>query len=487
MATTACNSEVPLLDIDIIRHPFLGGIQDEGGAISGKPPIRDSIDTRATPKILEASKVPRGGNGSPCSNVPQRLFGTSNSSTPAPEKRSPVGKNTSANFPGDLSYAAGWIGQRPAAVATPCSSVSSLRIPSTARLGILPKALNTTVMRPPSTMPSNGFSQYAFDIAKTLKEIVHCRDEGVFLRVLPKAHLVNQHTFQEACAREQMVLQEANMRMLIVHKCAEDRAKKEEQQLIRRSKERQEDLKRRHAEELIEQKNTVMHYNTVLEQGLRERLKLLVQLQPRLNLINVVLATLKDESNNLSLIAELLEEAKKLQKALKTDLRFNKTATPELDGGALPYWLKHCLTTSFNVAAILKGSPYRAVVQDAPNIRSKLLSDRKIITIREVRGAEFSEGVLAWVHTRVALPDVTSAAEAFLEFAESDAGVPAGSCQGVVWTKEDHNSVVRAAKAAGNTIAALGAVSRSTLSYGNVASIELTAKDVKSIGEAAAV
>ncbi|CCW71757.1 unnamed protein product [Phytomonas sp. Hart1] len=364
----------------------------------------------------------------------------------------------------------------PNPTATPCSSVSSLRIASVSRLGALSKPI---IGRPPSTMPSHGFATYGFEIAKTLKEIVHGRDEGVFLRVLPKSQLIGQLILQESGARDLMGLQEANLRMLLTHKRVEERAKKEEQQLSRRSKERQEELKKRYAEELNEQKNSVMLYNAGLEKGLRERLKALAQLQPRLNLVNVVLAAMKDESNDLSLTAELLEEAKKLQKALKTDSRFNKTATPELDGGALPYWLKHCIVSSFNVAAIVKGSPYRAVVLDAPNLRSKLLADRKIIAIREVA---LSEKILSWAHTRIALPDAGAAVKAFLEFAEGDAGAPAGLCQGVVWTKEVHPSIARVAKAAGSSIP-----SQSVLSLGDVSSIELTTKEVKSIGEAASV
>lgn len=335
--------------------------------------------------------------------------------------------------------------------------------------------------RPRSTMPEGNFTQYSFDVAKVLREYVRRRDENVLLRVLPKMHQLQQHVLQELCAREQMLLQEQTARLLVVSKFAEERARRQEQQQVKNAKERLDDLRKRQQAEIQEQRATATMLMADTEKEIRERLKHLQVLHPRLGPTSAALADVRHEQSDCAILAELLEEDKKLQKALRADNRFNKCTTAEADGGALSYWFRHCVVASFNVAAILQRSPLRASVQDVAAVGIQMISDRRVVVVRAAGDGQ----IVAWAHARLALSDVVAAGEAFATLTVSE-DLPKDSGVGILWLKEDLALAIRAARAPKSTIADIASISKSILSVGSVASSELTAKDVLALGEAAA-
>lgn len=365
--------------------------------------------------------------------------------------------------------------------------------------GGAPAALKACTMA--TTMPSGQFAGYGLDTAKYLKELVRRRDEAVYLRVLPRTQLLQQLAQQEAAARELSLQQEGSGRLTIVHKALEDRAKKAELAAAKAGKEGLEAMKRTHAEEVAAQKASVAALHAETEREVRERLALIQRLQPKLNPTAASLADVRREDSDCVVLAQLLEEDKRLQKALKGDSRYDKSKTADTDGGALPFWLKHCAAASFNVAAILQAQPCRAAVIDAPSLATKVAADKKVLVVRAT--VDEKSAVIAWAHTRVAAPDAATAAAALLPMLgavpeepstnNADIKVPAlpetasakAVFAGVVWTKDDCAATLRLAKAPKTTCGCLANVTKAALAHGGVASFEMTSADVRAIGEAA--
>ncbi|KEG05439.1 hypothetical protein DQ04_21981000, partial [Trypanosoma grayi] len=226
---------------------------------------------------------------------------------------------------------------------------------------------------------STSSSQYSFDTMKQLKDVLRKREEIPALRVLPKTHLLLQLLLQEQSERELFTHQERMFRQQIVHKRDEDRLKKEEQRLQQRNRERFDELKRKQAEELAAKKEVVTTFQKQLDVEVKEKLKLVCMLQPRMNVAAAVVAEIKCEGSPCTLLPDLMEEEKRVAKALKTDSRHSKTSA---DCGAVPHWMRTCVAGSYNVAAILQDAPYRATVEDAIKVPNAAL--RKLVVVRHV-------------------------------------------------------------------------------------------------------
>ncbi|KPA78050.1 hypothetical protein ABB37_06791 [Leptomonas pyrrhocoris] len=323
-----------------------------------------------------------------------------------------------------------------------------------------------------------NYAAYASDVAKYLKEVARRRDEAAALRLLPSAQLLEQTTLLEQAAHEQIVQQQLLAFMQITHKKKEAEAKMKEQQTTKSYKAKFEEQKQQQKEEMMMQKASVTANTKETEAELKEKLKLVVSLQPRLNVVSAVMAQIEDPASDCALLGDLMQEDKQLQKALKGDARYNKSKTADVDGGAAPYWWKQCVCASFNVAAILKQEPCRASVVEV-SIPTKVAADKKVVVVKDAEG-----GVVAWAHTRTG-PDTSALVEAFLESKPAVAELPAAAYKGVIWPKDESVEVLRAAKGPKSATAAIAPEVITILSYKEVGSFELPKKDVVAMGEAA--
>lgn len=353
--------------------------------------------------------------------------------------------------------------------------MSSARGSATGQIRGTPK-----LPRPVVATAAPDYTAYPPDVAKVLKEIIRRRNEGAMLRVLPKCQQLEQLLLQEQTAREQAMMQESIARMQIENRKREETAKRQEQELARISKVKMDDMKAHHQGELADQKAMVAANLKETEAEVKDRLKLLTALQPKLNIAATVIAQLKDENNDCSLYGELLMEDKQLQKSLKTNARYNKSKTAETDGGALPYWWKDCLCASFNVAAIMQRATARACVQDA-TFSTKVPGDKKLIVVKDA--SVQSAPVVAWGHARSG-PTPVALAEAYVTAKPAVPELPAAAYSGVVWPRDEAVEVIRSAKAAKSPISEIVGEVQTTISYGGVSSYELMRKDVLAIGEA---
>eukprot|EP00796_Vickermania_ingenoplastis_P007589 gene7589-5350_t len=334
-------------------------------------------------------------------------------------------------------------------------------------------------------LPTTAYAKYSFDVAKYLREVAQRRQEAVVLRVLPRSHQLMSLVELEQMQRDVMTVEEGNARVSIQNKKADEYNRKLMAQLTAANKARQEALKKQQAEELAAQKALVAENLKATEVEMRARLQLVNQLQPRNAAVTAALAELKQEDSELEVLGQLLEEEKRLQKALKADARFNAAKTAAADGGAAPFWLKQCAASSFNVAAILAGSPLRAAVADNAAVPAKLPAEKRVVVVTHRETGE----VLLWAQARTLAAAHEEygpgAALALLERVRSAGVFPSAAAAAVLWSKEDHAELTKQAKQTEEAAAALP-VSAAVLSVQGVSSIPLAAKDVKAMGEAAA-
>lgn len=331
---------------------------------------------------------------------------------------------------------------------------------------------------PKVSTPAPNYNAYMPDVAKYLKEVVRRRDEAATLKLLPSAQLLEQAVLQEQAAYEQIQQQQALAFMQITHKKREAEAKMKEQQTTKAYKEKMDEQKQQHKEDMLQQKTSVAESTKEMEAEIKERLRLIVSLQPRLNIVQAVMAQIADPASDCSLLADLMQEDKQLQRVLKADARYNKSKTADVDGGAAPYWWKQCVCASFNVAAIVKQEPCRASVVDA-NVSTKVAADKKVVVVKDADGT-----VVAWAHTRIG-GNTNALVEAFLAAKPEVAELPAAAYKGVLWPKDESMEVLRAAKGAKSATAAIVPEVITILSYKEVGSFELMKKDVLAAGEAA--
>ncbi|KPI85551.1 hypothetical protein ABL78_5400 [Leptomonas seymouri] len=360
-------------------------------------------------------------------------------------------------------------------LATP--SISVARAAATSNGGRRVSGCSKSFMPKVSTTAPD-YSAYVPDVAKFLKEVVRRRDEAASLKLLPSAQLLEQAVLQEQAEYEQIVQQQALAFMQMAHKKMEAEAKMKEQQISRTYRSRIEEQKQQQREEAMQQKASVAESAKEMEAEIKERLRLVVSLQPRLNVVQAVMAHIQDPASDCSLLGELLQEDKQLLKALKSDARYNRSKTASVDGGSVPYWWKQCVCASFNIAAIVKGEPVRASIMDV-SIPTKVAADKKVVVVKDAKGS-----VVAWAHTRTG-PDTNALVEAFLESKPVVTELPASAYKGVLWPKDDSVEVLRAAKGARSTTAAIAPEVITILSYKEVGSFELPKKDVVAAGEAA--
>ncbi|KAG5508849.1 hypothetical protein JKF63_05352 [Porcisia hertigi] len=331
---------------------------------------------------------------------------------------------------------------------------------------------------PQVTTVAPNYTSYPSDVSKYLKEVIRRREEALMLQLLPTAQQMDQAVLQAQTAYELMVQQEALEFLQIAHKRREADLKYREQVLVRANKEKIEEQKRKHKDEMMQQKGDIAVASKQTAAEIKEKLQTLVSLQPKLNIIAAVMAQLQDPASDCALLGALMLEDKQLKKALKGDARYNKSKTAAIDGGAEPYWWKQCVCASFNVAAIVKQKPYRATVVDVP-FATKVPADKKVVVVKDGEG-----NIVAWVHTRSG-PDPNALAEAYLAAVLVAPELPADAYKGVLWPKEDAAEVLRGVKSAKSTTAAILPEVITTLSYNEICSHELSKKDVAAAGEAA--
>ncbi|TPP41029.1 hypothetical protein CGC20_36900 [Leishmania donovani] len=280
------------------------------------------------------------------------------------------------------------------------------------------------------------YTAYPSDVSKYLKDVIRRREEALMFKLLPTAQLMDQAVLQAQAAYELIVQQEALEFLQICHKRKEQ-----------------------------------------TETEIKEKLKTLVSLQPKLNIVSAVMAQLQDPASDCALLGALMMEEKQLQKTLKGDARYNKSKTAETDGGAVPYWWKQCVCSSFNVSAMLRQEPHRASIVDV-SFATKTSADKKVIVVKNGEG-----NIVAWAHTRSG-PDPNALAEAYLAAKPKVPELPANAYKGVLWPKEDAADVMRKAKAAKSPTADILPEVITILSYSGMGSFEMSKKDVAAVGEA---
>ncbi|XQJ26149.1 hypothetical protein NXY56_002101 [Leishmania guyanensis] len=322
------------------------------------------------------------------------------------------------------------------------------------------------------------YTTFPPDVSKYLKDVIRRREEAAMLRLLPTAQLMSQAVLQAQAAYESIVQQEAFEFLQISHRRRETEMKLKEQESNKANREKIEEQKRQHKEEIVQQKNDVAAATRQTEAEIKEKLKTLLSLQPKLNIVPVVMAQLQDPTSDCALLGALMVEEKRLQKALKSDARYNKSKTAGMDGGAVPYWWKQCVCASFNVSAIVKKEPHRASIVDVC-VATKTPADKKVVVVKDMEG-----NVVAWAHTRSG-PDPNALAEAYLAMKLEVPELPANAYKGVLWPKEDAMDVMRKAKAAKSPIADILPEVITILSYSEMSSHEMLVRDVTAVAEAA--
>ncbi|CBZ25325.1 conserved hypothetical protein [Leishmania mexicana MHOM/GT/2001/U1103] len=321
------------------------------------------------------------------------------------------------------------------------------------------------------------YTAYPSDVSKYLKDVIRRREEALMFKLLPTAQLMDQAVLQAQSAYELIVQQEAFEFLQICHKRKEVEAKRREQECAKMNKEKMEEQKRQHKEEMAQKRYDVAAMAKQTETEIREKLKTLMSLQPKLNMVAAVMAQLQDPASDCALVGALMMEEKQLQKALKSDARYSKSKTAETDGGAVPYWWKQCVCSSFNVSAMLRQEPHRASIVDV-SFATKTVADKKVIVVKDGEG-----NIVAWAHTRSG-PDPNALAEAYLAAKPEVPELPVKAYRGVLWPKEDAADVMRKAKAAKSPTADILPEVITVLSYNEMSSSEMSKKDVAVVGEA---
>ncbi|RNF27464.1 uncharacterized protein Tco025E_00266 [Trypanosoma conorhini] len=321
--------------------------------------------------------------------------------------------------------------------------------------------------------------QYSYGTARYLKELQRRREDVPALRVLPKTQQLAQLLLLEQAGRELLAHQERLCRQQLVHKREDERMKKEEQRLQQKNRERLDELKRRQALELAALKESVSAFQRQMDAEVKEKLRVVCMLQPRMGVAAAVLAELKSEGSPCLLLPELMEEERRVLKTLKAESRHSRGPA---DCGAVPHWMHTCVASSFNVAAILQNAPYLAAVEEA--IKATNASLRKLVVVRHLH----DKNVVGWAHVRAGSDPATLAAElARLPVPE---GLPAELYCGVVWPKEDLGELTRNAKAVTDAelrqlLRQVVDVSSASLSCVGLTTHEFAKKDVDAIGTVA--
>lgn len=318
-------------------------------------------------------------------------------------------------------------------------------------------------------------------MAKYLREVAQRAQEATVLRVLPKAQQLEQLVAQEQMMRDVLVAEEWSNRTTVQNKRADEYNKRVMSQLAARNKATQELMKKQHADEMTAQKTLVAESQKTTDNEIRDKLQLVNQLQPRNTVVAAALADLKKEGGDLAVIGELLEEEKRLRKALKADVRFQSSASAG-EGGAFTFWLKQCIASSFNAAAILSASPLRAAVADVVGFPSKLAQEKRVLTVRRV---EDDKHVLLWAQARCLVGEPAETAAAASNLIEKASAVFSEAISMVLWSKEDYAELSKLAKQS-EEVAAVNPKSNSVLRVEGVASVPLSNKEVQALAETAA-
>ncbi|KAG5482423.1 hypothetical protein LSCM4_05682 [Leishmania orientalis] len=439
------NSNGAAKQVPVVPHLFLSGSQARLSAAS---------TTGGTPasQARASGAAARASTSSAATSAPVAVGAGRPPSAPVARPTAPVAHTPSASMP------------RPTAMAA-----------STRRTG---GSAGSKAFMPQVVTATPDYTAYPPDISKYLKDAIHRREEAVMLRLLPTAQLMDQAVLQAQTAYELIVQQEAFEFLQISHKRKEAEMKRKEVECAKANKERMEEQKRQHREEMAQQKNDVTMAAKQMEADIREKLKALVSLQPKLNIVSAVMAQLQDPASDCRLLGALLMEERQLQKALKGDARYNKLKTAGMDGGAEPYWWKHCVCASFNVSAMMRQEPHRASIVDVP-FATKTAADKKVVVVKDGGG-----NVVAWAHTRSG-PDPNALAEAYAAAKLEAPELPANAYKGVLWPKEDAADVTRKARAAKSPTADILPEVITTLSYREINSHEMSKKDIAAMGEGA--
>ncbi|EAN86093.1 hypothetical protein C3747_6g402 [Trypanosoma cruzi] len=322
---------------------------------------------------------------------------------------------------------------------------------------------------------------YSFDTMRYLKDVMRRREDIHTMRVMPKTHLLAQLVLLEQSGREMLIHQERFCRQQIAHKRDDERSKREEQRLQQKNRDRLEEMKRKQVEELAALKEGVTSFQRQIDAEVKEKLRIVCMLQPRMNVAAAVLAEVKNEASPFLLLPELMEEEKRVAKALKADSRYSKSSA---DSGAVPHWMRTCVAGSFNVAAILQDAPYRATVDDAVKVTNAFL--RKVVVVRDVN----DRSVVGWVHVRAGSDPATLATELVRLPAPEE--LPDQGNIGVVWPKEDFLELSRRAKANNNVetqqlLQSVLGISSASLHCVGLTTHEFSKKEVDTIGSLASV
>ncbi|KAK7194970.1 hypothetical protein NESM_000419500 [Novymonas esmeraldas] len=371
---------------------------------------------------------------------------------------------------------------RTAAAAVPQTPSASMPRPTVMSAGGGRRAggsAGSKAFMPTVTSAAPNYAAYPSDVSKYLKDVIRRREEAMMFRLLPTAQLLEQTVLQAQVAHD-LILQQAALEFAqIVHKRKEAELKRKELETTKANKAKVEEQKRQHKEAAAQQKLDVAAAVKQTESELRERLAAVVALQPKLGIVQAIMAQAQDPASDCALLAELLVEEKQLQKALKGDARYNKSKTADVDGGAEPHWWKQCICASFNIAAAVKGVPHRASIVDV-SLPTKVAADKKVVVVRDA-----GDTIVAWAQTRCG-PDANALVEAYLAAKPEIAEMPPSAYKGIVWTKEEAADVTRKAKAAKSPTAEILAEVITSLSYMDVASQEMSRAEVLAAGEAAA-
>ncbi|ESL11062.1 hypothetical protein TRSC58_01197 [Trypanosoma rangeli SC58] len=324
-------------------------------------------------------------------------------------------------------------------------------------------------------------SQYSYGTSRYLKDVQRRREDIPALRVLPKTHLLAQLVLLEQTGRELLAQQEKLGRHLIAQKREEERLKREEQRLQHKNRERFDELKKKQAAELAALKESVSVFQRQIDAEVKEKLRIVCMLQPRMSVAATVLAEVKSEGSPCLLLPEMMEEERRLSRALKAESRHSKGSA---DSGIVPQWMHICVAGSFNVAAILQDAPYRATVEDAIKVTNTSL--RKLVVVRHLQDRE----VVGWVYVRAGSDPAALAAE--LARLPAPVGLPAKMNCGIVWPKEDIGELTRKAKATTDTelqqlLRPVVDVSGASFSCAGLTTHEFTKRDVDVIGSLASV
>lgn len=342
----------------------------------------------------------------------------------------------------------------------------------------------TESLRKKLTLPT--FAQFPFDTAKYLKEVAGSLQNVEVARLLPKVLQLDQLLEQESLKRESIALDEETLRVGLKHRWEELELKLHRVRVLEARTERYARLKKAQTDELAEYKEARTAALKEIETDIKEqRLKVVNQMLPRNAVVTAALKDLRQVGSELGLLGAFLEEEKKIRKALKASARFDASRTAESDGGALSYWLKDCAASSFNLKAIMEGSPLRAVVVDLPVSFTKLPHEKRVVQIRQVgEDGSLLNQVLMWAQICVLPTEETLTLAASLhERLTADPSL--GGAPGVIlWSKDELAEVTRLSRRKSYTPpSCILEKSVAILTYSDITSNPFTAADVRELGK----